>query len=224
MRSRDLVRSWFEREARRFDAIYEARKPLPQRLVDRLFRNVVLERHRLITALAPLPGSWSALDVGCGPGRYALALAQAGAGRVLGVDAAPAMVELARQAAARAGLAGRCEFVVAPFLELKNQEAFDVVVATGYFDYLEQPGPELARMLRQCRGRVFATFPRRYEWRAPLRKLRFLLGGGFVRFYSAREVRRLFAEAGVGEDRLALVDLGRDLLAVARAAAAPGRP
>jgi 2-polyprenyl-3-methyl-5-hydroxy-6-metoxy-1,4-benzoquinol methylase len=216
VRSRDLVRSWFEREARRFDAIYEARKPLGQRLVDRAFRDVVLERFRLVGVLAPLPGPWSALDVGCGPGRYALALAEAGAHRVLGVDASQAMIELARQAAAGAGLAERCEFQVSPFLELASDESFDVVVATGYFDYLEDPAPELAKMLRHCRGRLFASFPRRWELRAPTRKLRFWLGGGFVRFYTAREVRRLFEHAGVAQERLALMDLGRDLLAVAR--------
>jgi SAM-dependent methyltransferase len=217
VRSRDLVRSWFDREARRFDAIYEARKPPLQRLVDRLFRGVVMERFRIVTALAPLPGEWTALDVGCGPGRYALALAQAGARRVLGVDAAPAMIELARGAAAQAGVGERCTFVVSPFLELAGEEAFDVVVATGYFDYLEDPLPELRRMLRQCRGRLFASFPRRWELRAPTRKLRFALGGGFVRFYSGAEVRRLFAQAGLAEERLALLDLGRDFLAIARA-------
>jgi 2-polyprenyl-3-methyl-5-hydroxy-6-metoxy-1,4-benzoquinol methylase len=223
-RSRDLVRSWFDREARRFDAIYEARKPTSQRLVDRLFRGVVLERFRLVTILAPLPGAWTALDAGCGPGRYALALAAAGARRVVGVDAAPAMIALARQAAEQAGLAARCTFVASPFLELAGQEAFDVVVATGYFDYLEDPLPELAKMLGHCRGRLFASFPKRWELRAPTRKLRFLLGGGYVRFYAAAEVRRLFAQAGIAEERLALLDLGRDLLAIARVAEAAPAP
>ena len=81
MSSPELVRDYFEREAQRFDAIYEERKPLGQRAVDTLFRRVVVERFRLITNLAPQTGHWTALDVGCGSGRYAIALAQRGAAR-----------------------------------------------------------------------------------------------------------------------------------------------
>ena len=44
----------------------------------------------------------------------------------------------------------------------------------------------------------------------------FFLEQGFVRFYDERAVRRLFVGAGVPPERLALVDLGRDFLAIAR--------
>jgi SAM-dependent methyltransferase len=213
MNSLRLVRDYFDRAARRFDAIYEADKPLGQKVVDRLFRRVVLERYELICALAPLRGDFSVLDVGCGPGRYAVALARAG-GRVTGVDVSAPMIELARGEAARAGVAERCVFHVAPFLEFEGKEPADAVIATGYFDYLEDPLPHLVKMAALCRGRIFATFPKRWEARVPIRKLRFALAGGFVRFYSRREVRGLFASASI--DPVALVDLGRDLVAIAR--------
>lgn len=216
MNSRDLVRSYFDRAARHFDAIYEADQPLAQRLVERLFRRVVIERFHLICTLAPSGSRWTVLDVGCGSGRYALALAEAGAARVVGVDVSATMIELARQRVRGAGLTTRCEFCVAPFAEFRNDETFDVVVATGYFDYLDDPVTDLAHMIRQCRGRIFASFPKRWELRVPIRKLRFMLAGGFVRFYSRREVLALFEAVGVGLDRLALVDLGRDWIAVAR--------
>ncbi len=216
MNSRELVRNYFDRAARRFDAIYDERKPLAARLVDRLFRRVVVERFHLIVTLAPTTPGFTVLDVGCGPGRYAVALARAGAGAVVGVDVSQSMIALARAEAERTGCAERCRFTVAPFLDFACQERFDVAVATGYFDYLEDPLPDLAKVVQLCRGRIFATFPKRWEIRVPIRKARFLLAGGFVRFYSRGEVLALFDAAGVGLDRLALVDLGRDLLAVAR--------
>ena len=216
MNSRELVRSYFDREAERFDAIYAARKPLLQRVVDRLFRGVVLERYRIICALAPLPGPFSVLDVGCGGGRCSLALARAGATHVVGVDVSKAMIALARRAAQEAGVSEHCTFAVSPFLDFTTDKTFDVVVATGYFDYLAAPLDDLGRMAGLCGGRIYATFPKRWELRAPTRKLRFWLSGSFVRFYSRAEVMALFAQAGITPERLALVDLGRDYFVVAR--------
>jgi 2-polyprenyl-3-methyl-5-hydroxy-6-metoxy-1,4-benzoquinol methylase len=213
MNSLRLVRDYFDRAARRFDAIYESDKPLGQRLVDFLFRRVVLERFDLICALAPLRNEFTVLDVGCGPGRYSVALAKAG-GRVTGVDVSGPMIELARAEAARSGVAERCAFEVASFVDYRGTERADVVVATGYFDYLEDPSTHLRKMADLCRGRIFATFPKRWEVRVPIRKLRFALAGGFVRFYGRSEVRALFEGARL--DSVALVDLGRDYVAIAR--------
>jgi SAM-dependent methyltransferase len=206
--SQELVRRYFDREAERFDAIYEGDKPLVQRAVDRLFRGVILERFRLICALAPLPTP--------GSGRYALALARAGAARVVGVDVSATMIDLARKEAVAAGVDGRCHFTVSSFADFASDETFDVGVATGYFDYLEDPRPDLRKMVERSQGRIYATVPRRWEPRVVVRKVRFALERGYVRFYDEREVRGLFAEAGVGGDRLALFNLGRDFLAVAR--------
>jgi 2-polyprenyl-3-methyl-5-hydroxy-6-metoxy-1,4-benzoquinol methylase len=215
VKSLDRVRRHFERDAQRFDTIYSEKKPLVQRIVDRQ-RRVVVERFNLIQNLAPLPGRWTALDVGCGPGRYAISFAEIGAARVLGVDVAPAMIELARREAAKAGKVDVCEFVVSSFADFSTDERFDVVVATGYFDYLEAPQRDIDKMVGASHGRIFASFPKRFDWRVPLRKARFALVGGYVRFYDEREVRRLFDAAGVGADRLSLIDLGRDWIAVAR--------
>src|SRR5262249_43084653 len=154
--------------------------------------------------------------VGCGPGRYAMGLARAGASSVVGVDVSATMIELARQEATRSGVAERCTFHVAPFAEFQSDALFDVVLATGYFDYLEDPAADLEKMVRHCRGRLFASFPKRWELRVPIRKLRFLLAGGFVRFYNRGEVLGLFERAGVGLDRVVLINLGRDWIAVAR--------
>src|SRR5262245_30904709 len=171
MNSRELVRSYFDREAERFDAIYAEKKPFVQRVVDILFRGVVLERYRIICTLAPLPGPFSVLDVGCGGGRYALALARSGALEVVGVDVSPAMIALARRAADEASVAARCTFEVSSFQDFRTDKNFDVVVATGYFDYLADPLADLAKMAKHCSGRIYATFPKRWELRAPTRKL-----------------------------------------------------
>jgi len=216
MSSLDVVRDYFNREARRFDAIYEQNKPWHQRFVDRACRGVVLERFRLICNLAPMRGEWTVLDVGCGSGRYSNALAEAGAARVVGIDVAASMIELARSEAERLGFGNRCEFRTSAFLDFETDERFDVIVATGYYDYLENPLPHLQKMLRLSRGRVFATLPKRWEYRVPIRKARFLVERGYVRFYSRGEILELAAAAGLPLNRLSLIDLGRDYVAVMR--------
>jgi hypothetical protein len=90
---------------------------------------------------------------------------------------------------------------------------FDAVVAMGYYDYLEDPLPHLEKMMARARGRVFASFPKRWTIRTGLRIVRFKLARGFVRFYTREEVVGLFRRAGQAQF-LSLVDLGRDYVAI----------
>ncbi len=58
---------------------------------------------RRVAQICGLHAAHRVLDLGCGPGQLALAFA-ALAGRVVAVDPEPAMLEIARREAARAGL------------------------------------------------------------------------------------------------------------------------
>ena len=129
------------------------------------------------------------------------------------------MIEIARREADRAGVASACAWHVSDFLSYQSPDTFDAVVAIGYFDYLEDPLPHLRKMIGHAEGRVFASFPKRWTVRTGLRMLRFQLARGFVRFYSRGEVVELFRQAG-SVACLALVDLGRDYVAIYDAGAA----
>lgn len=209
-----VVQAYFDREAVRFDAIYEDQKPWIQRLGDRLCRGVVRHRLELVQTLAPLSGDWSALDVGCGTGRFGVALALRGASRVLGIDISHQMVEMGVAAAQASGVSKQCEFLATDYLAYNHDEQFDLVLALGYFDYLRHPRAHLEHMVRQCRIRLFASFPKRFEFRVPTRILRIRLSGGFVRFYSRSEITALVTATGVPPDRFTLIDLGRDYLLI----------
>jgi 2-polyprenyl-3-methyl-5-hydroxy-6-metoxy-1,4-benzoquinol methylase len=212
MASMNLVQAYFQREAQRFAAIYEKDKPVHQRLGDALLRRVILERFSLVINAAAAPET-TVLDVGCGPGRYPIELAKRGARRCVGVDVAADMIEIARANATSAGVTNQCEWVVTDYLSFESKETFDSVIAMGYFDYLDDPATHLRKMLSQLRGRLFASFPKRWDVRVPFRAARFRIQKGFVRFYSRAEVLELFRTLG-DLQYLSLVDLGRDYVAI----------
>ncbi|MFM8304829.1 MAG: SAM-dependent methyltransferase [Actinomycetota bacterium] len=78
----------------------------------------------VVEALGLAPGA-RVLDVGCGPGRHALALARRGMD-VLGVDLAPEFVTLATDAAAAEGLSAR--FTVLDVRDLDLAGSFDAAI------------------------------------------------------------------------------------------------
>jgi peptidoglycan/xylan/chitin deacetylase (PgdA/CDA1 family) len=62
-------------------------------------------------------------------------------------------------------------------------------------------------------GTIVASFPKRYDLRAPLRRLRFKLDRCPLFLYSRAAVESTLAQAGIRS--FELVDLGRDYVAVA---------
>jgi SAM-dependent methyltransferase len=203
MKDETQVASYFSRDAQRFDAIYDAgaqRSPL-QRLVDAAFRRRELQRRIALCARA-LAGARSVLEVGCGSGRVAVALLDAGVERVTGIDLSEDMVALSRRLAERLGVADRCEFVCAAAEGFAPAQRFDAVVALGVTDYVDDPRPLLARIGQLAAQRVIVSFPRRGMWLNPARRLWLRRKRCPVYFYSRREIEDLFRGLGVSAPEL----------------------
>ena len=134
---------------------------------------------------------------------------------MLGIDYAPAMLELAERHAVAANVSAVCEFRRAQFPNgALAGERFDCTTAMGYFDYVPEPVAHLARMKELTTGTIVASFPKRRDFRVPLRRLRFKLDRCPLFLYSAAEVESAFLQAKIPS--FELVDLGRDYVAVAR--------
>jgi 2-polyprenyl-3-methyl-5-hydroxy-6-metoxy-1,4-benzoquinol methylase len=206
------VRSHFDADARRFDAIYEdANKGPVARWVDRVWRGVVRRRLELTRQLLePLAGK-RILDVGCGSGRFCVAYAEAGA-QVVGIDFAAKMIDLARGLAQERGVADRCEFITGAFPNDLPDSRFDACTALGFFDYVAEPAPLIRRMTELAPCSVM-SFPKAWEWRVPLRRLRFWYSGCPLYLYSQARVKDILGQAGVS--RYDWIVLDRDYLVVA---------
>ncbi|MGH3649006.1 MAG: class I SAM-dependent methyltransferase [Micromonosporaceae bacterium] len=83
-------------------------------------------------AAAGIPDGARVLDVGTGPGRVPLAIAEQAPGlRVEGIDLSEEMIEYARRLATDAGVSDRVGFAVADVAELSYpDDSFDLVVST----------------------------------------------------------------------------------------------
>ncbi|WP_157217093.1 class I SAM-dependent methyltransferase [Flavisphingomonas formosensis] len=109
---------------------------------------------RTLSAVDAQPGD-RVLDVACGPGIVACALAAQGA-RVTGIDLTPAMIAEAKARQSAEGLAGLDwqvgDATALPFAD----ETFDRVVTRYSFHHLPEPVAALREMRRVCRagGRV----------------------------------------------------------------------
>lgn len=198
---------FFDAYAGDFNAIYGNDNTLFNAVINRVFRrSMVLRYERTLAGCAPIEGK-SVIDIGCGPGHYAVALAARGAGRVLGVDFAPGMIEIARQRAVQAGVSDRCVFSIGDFLAATGDETFDYAVVMGFMDYIEEPRGLIEKVLRVCRGKAFFSFPAgggllawqrrvRYRSRCPL----FL--------YTEAQIRTLVS--GLGTRSISVEPIDRD--------------
>jgi SAM-dependent methyltransferase len=149
-------------------------------------------------------GSPSVLDVGCGSGRVAETLLEAGTSRYVGVDFSGPMLELATTRLER--FKDRTELIEGDFIAANLQGPFDLVVALGVFDYIADPVPFVQRMAALGNA-VAASFPK-WTWvKGPIRKLRYEVINSCPIFdYTKREIEFLFRSNGF--DRVKIDRIG----------------
>ncbi len=192
------VQDYFTRSAVPFDSLYGEERMNPAwRWVNRTFRRDIYERYVRTIEHARRYGLGSALDVGCGSGRYATGLAEAGVKRIVGVDFSPSMIELARRHTQELPADGaEVEFLVRDFDAYTTEKRFDLVIAMGYFDYTADPVAVLSRMRSFATHSVVVSFPSKSVYRTPIRKVRYRVKNVPVHFYEPQEIQAFSRAAG----------------------------
>jgi 2-polyprenyl-6-hydroxyphenyl methylase/3-demethylubiquinone-9 3-methyltransferase len=114
-------------------------------------------RLQFIAARAPLARR-RVLDVGCGGGLLAEALARAGA-EVTAIDLAPGMIEVARLHAAESGLGIDYRLAAAEDVARVSPQGFDVVTCMEMLEHVPEPAAMTATLARLLRpgGALFVS-------------------------------------------------------------------
>lgn len=167
------VKAFFDEYAGGFTSIYLGKKSIFRKIIDKLFRKAVYLRFsKTIDNCKPIEGR-TMLDIGCGPGLYCIELARIGASKVVGIDFAPNMIELAKKFAQEFGVHDKCEFIVADFLEYEFTEKYDFTIAMGYIEYCPEPEKILKKMISLTKNKAFLSFPDKRGFLAWQRKIRY---------------------------------------------------
>ena len=179
------TRRYFDRRARALDRRYAGRAA-------RVLRGGPTAGRELAVAVTRRLGSPAVLDVGCGTGRVAEAVLDAGASSYVGVDVSPRMLELARERLRRFDAV---ELVESDVVEAALDGTYELVLALGLFEYLEEPARAVAWIRARCSSTLVASFTR-WDWlKGPPRHLHY-------------GIRRLRVADYTEESAAALLDAG----------------
>lgn len=204
MSEAEKVRQYFVRSAATFDALYSEAKTSPlMSFINRKFRRDIYDRFILSMNHVRKYKLETALDVGCGSGQYAYTLAQLGVKRIVGVDFSQTMIDLAVKNTSKIQRANEIfEFNCCDFMEFQTEETFDVVLAMGFFDYINDPIPVLKKMKMLANHSLIASFPSISIYRTPIRKIRYYFKRCPVYFYNRDKIISFCSKAGFAKNEI----------------------
>jgi len=202
------VKEYFENIAEDFDGIYDNRGTILDRFINKVFRKGMYERFGLAVKECGGVEGKSILDIGCGSGRIALALAAKGA-EVLGIDYSPKMIELANGYLNRHGRNINARFVCRDFMEdFRSDKLFDITLALGVFDYIANPMPFVKKMRDLTREQMIVSYPARFTLQMPLRKVWLWTRHCPVHFYTARQLTRMYESIEIKKLKIMTMPIG----------------
>jgi ubiquinone/menaquinone biosynthesis C-methylase UbiE len=180
-----------------FDTIYTGRKGAIGRRLDQWLRKDIYQRFDWVMERSGDVTGKEICDIGCGSGRFVTEFVKRGAKHVTGVDVAPEMIRLSKELVAADGTADKCDFALGDVLNWKTDKTFDITIAIGFWDYIQDP-PERLRLIRKFTGKTFlSAWPRYWTWRMPVRKVRLqYISGCPVYFFRRPQVEEMLRASG----------------------------
>jgi len=199
---------FFHRFADTFDSLYDGKRGPVWRFLDATFRRDIVERYQLTFArLGDLTGK-TVVDIGCGSGVYMREALSRGAAKVVGVDPAPRMLDLARERVAPIADSARYELVCSTFPAALPVARADAAIVMGVMDYIAD-APAFLSALRDLiagGGTAAISFPSRHWLRSPIREFRYALRNCPIYLYRQPAIEELLAKVKLTPIKIEKID------------------
>lgn len=185
-----MTESW-EKEAVAFDEIYSG-GGLAGRIpfLGPFIQKGIIERQNRALAFLGAIKAQTILDLGCGVGRFAVEAARSGV-TVHAYDISQPAIDMAQEAAHRAGVSHRCHFYVADLLTV-DFPAADAWFDLGCLHYLPEPSNVIQKLTQV--PHLFSCLPQKGHWLGPLHYVfRTLLRGQKYLSFTEDEIKKLLA-------------------------------
>lgn len=197
------VKNYFEDIAQEFDNIYDNEGTVITKITNKLFRKSLYERMPITLEECGDVKNKTIIDIGCGSGRLCYLLSKEGASKVLGVDYSQQMIEIAKDFVVKKEVQDKIELRCIDFLsKFETDSKFDISVALGVFDYLKNPKEFLLKMKSISNEKVIASYPAKYAFQAPIRKIWLYSRKCPVFFYTESQLQNIYKEIGFKEIKI----------------------
>jgi ubiquinone/menaquinone biosynthesis C-methylase UbiE len=193
------VKDFFNASAHDFDLIYTTQKGRLRRFLDSYLRRDVYERYDLALEECANIDNKYILDVGCGSGRYCVELAKRRPAKVVGIDIAENMLQIARTLAQKNKVEDICDFLCVDFWQHRFEEKFHISLGIGLFDYIGAPAAFIKKMRQITLEKLILTFPSKSTYRMLIRKVRYKLKNCPLYLYNRKDVEAVLKAAGLAD-------------------------
>ena len=197
------VKNYFEDIAQEFDNIYDNEGTAITKITNKLFRKSLYERMPISLEECGDLNNKIIIDIGCGSGRLCYLLAKENASKVVGIDYSQQMIDIAKEFVKNKGHEEKIQFECVDFFtKYETNEKFDISIALGVFDYLQFPEKFLEKMKSVTKGKIIASFPARYAFQAPIRRVWLYTRKCPVYFYTESQLQKIYEDIGLKEIKI----------------------
>lgn len=166
------VEQFFDNYANDFDAIYGTNQSFINQLLNPILRKSMRTRYEKTLAYCqPMEGK-TAIDIGCGPGHYSIALAKNGAKKIIGIDFSKEMIKIAKANVSLSQVSEKCQFIVEDVYNYTSDK-FNYSIVMGVMDYIRDTEKMVEKVISLTKEKAFFSFPNSRGLLAIQRRIRY---------------------------------------------------
>ena len=189
------VTRFFDGYANNFHEIYGRQHSRSfEGIVDRLTRKGMFARFEEVFRLCYSTNAKSLIDVGCGPGTHDIILTEQLGIEIYGIDISSNMIAIAEKNSTDHSVSDKCTYSVADFMDFETDRKFDISIALGVIEYIENPSSFIKKMIKHANKYTIFSLPVKWHILTPQRIIRYKIRKCPLIFYSIKNISKLMTQ------------------------------